>query len=288
MLKAMVLRYWPLAVVCVFVIAILAMSRYAEDRKDSNKNNAHQSSPSAPISPDDAGKTGENTDEAENPPSWIDTFAWPEGATVWALFLTLFVIGWQSAETRKAAVATQESARATAEQSENMMARERARLSIIFPPNEPRFYDLLIEDVDGKTYQSMEVFLDIINDGETRAFNVKASGYILIEPIQTGKAYASYGDEFTIPKVVRNATIENPVRIAVCPYGFGTSIQVRSSDCVAIQTGRKPLQVFGTISYEDVFGKPHHTPFLYTWEVRTDNGNWGDEAGWTDHSGASG
>jgi hypothetical protein len=32
-----VLRYWPLAVLGILVIAILAMSRYAENRKQSNK-----------------------------------------------------------------------------------------------------------------------------------------------------------------------------------------------------------------------------------------------------------
>jgi hypothetical protein len=73
-------------------------------------------------------------------------------------------------------------------QNKSTQDKERARLSVIFPPNDPRFYDLLIEDVDGKTYQSMEVFLDIINEGETRAFNVKASGYILIEPHPIGQS----------------------------------------------------------------------------------------------------
>ena len=112
------MRYWPLVVLVVLVIAILATSRYTEHRKEANKNSAHQSSPSTPISQDDASKTGENAGKTEYPPSWVDTFAWPEGATVWALFLTLFVIAWQSAETREAAKATQTSAEATLKQVE--------------------------------------------------------------------------------------------------------------------------------------------------------------------------
>jgi hypothetical protein len=112
-LKAFGLRYWPLAVLVVLVIAILAMSRYAEDRKQSNEDNARQSSPATPISPNNAGETTENAHKTEHPPSWVDTFAWPEGATVWALFLTLLVIAWQSAETREAAKAAKESAEAT-------------------------------------------------------------------------------------------------------------------------------------------------------------------------------
>lgn len=277
----------------ILILTVILVARYDEIHNTEGKGYdikcTQSSEPSAAVgslicTAEHSQKT--NNGESDSP-WWHVFFTWPEGITALLITLTLGAIIWQAWETRKAAEATQEGARATAEQSANMMALERAILSVIFPPNDPHIYDLLMEDTDGKTYQSLEVFINIINEGETRAFNVKASGYILIEPIQIGKAYASHGNEFAIPKVIRSATIDNPVRIAVCPSGFGTSIQVRSGDCVAIQTGRKPLHIVGTISYEDVFGKPHHTPFWYTWQVRTDNGNWGDEAGWTDTSGAS-
>src|ERR1700733_6120866 len=146
MLKTFALRYWSLAVLVVLVIAILAMSRYTEHRKEANKNSAHQSSPSTPISPDDASKTGENAGKAEYPPSWVDTFAWPEGATVWALFLTLFVIAWQSAETREAANAAKTSAEAALEQGGLIVASERAWM--IPKIYQPEYVDVM--EVDGK------------------------------------------------------------------------------------------------------------------------------------------
>jgi hypothetical protein len=286
MLKAFVLRYWPLAVLCVFVIAILAMSRYAEDRKNSNKDGAHQSSPAASISPDDAGKTGKDTDEPKHPPSWIDTFAWPEGATVWALFLTLFVIAWQSAETREAAKAAQLSAEATAEQSKNMMAQERARLWIKFPPDDPSDQGMIIQDVDGAQSVPLKIILNIINDGESKAFNVAASGYVRMEDMQAGQIWPSYGDKLKIPKVIRKATLKKPVKISLSQFEFMTDRMVPKDDWNDVKEGKRPLHIVGTISYDDVFGNAHRTPFHYEWNVRVDE-NWGNEAEWTDHSFAS-
>lgn len=111
MLKRLALRYWPLAVLVVLVAAIFCMSRYAENRKAEHQDNAQASSPNAVISPNGNGQGAQNTNEPHKYPSWIDTFAWPEGATAWALFLTLMVIAWQSVETRAAADAAKDSIR---------------------------------------------------------------------------------------------------------------------------------------------------------------------------------
>ncbi|MGA7829816.1 MAG: hypothetical protein WCA21_02525 [Terracidiphilus sp.] len=103
MLKRLVLQYWPLVLLLVLIVAILGMSRYAEHRKAENQEYAQASGPEATVTPSETDKGGKPTKKPKYPPSWVDTFAWPEGVTGWALFLTLLVIAWQSVETRRAA-----------------------------------------------------------------------------------------------------------------------------------------------------------------------------------------
>ena len=168
-----------------------------------------------------------------------------------------------------------------------MMARERARLAIDFPPKEPRIDGIKFKDVDGTVSQLLELYINVINHGGSKAFNVKASGYVMTENIEAGKFFPTYGQDLSIPKVIGIATDADPVRLYLAPIGLGTKVQILSKDWVDIQKGNKPLHVVGTIDYEDVFGKPHRTPFWHTWKVRTDNANWGYEAEWTDTSSAS-
>jgi len=120
MLKRLVSKYWPMIAFLLFIGAILGMSRYAEHRKAENQENTQASSPQGTVTPNDASKSTENADKAKHRPDFIDTFAWPEGATVWALFLTLIVIAWQSAETRAAAQATVASVEAVDRQADVM------------------------------------------------------------------------------------------------------------------------------------------------------------------------
>jgi hypothetical protein len=136
-LKAFVLRYWPLAVLGALVIAILATSRYTEHRKAENQNYTQASSPQASVTPDNASKSTENADKAKHRPDFIDTFTWPEGATVWALLLTLFVIAWQSAETREAAKAAKDSAEAALLNANALVNAERGRLVVVYSTSDP-------------------------------------------------------------------------------------------------------------------------------------------------------
>jgi len=104
------MKYLPLAILFILVVAILLMSHYAETRKYEHLHNAGNVN-GVPLTADETQKSTQKTGESEHPPSWIETFAWPEGATAWALLLTLFVIAWQSAETRDAAQASRASIR---------------------------------------------------------------------------------------------------------------------------------------------------------------------------------
>jgi len=105
MLKRLAVNYWPMILLGILIGAVFYMSRYAENRKADHQENTQASSPKASLSPNHAGQSTQNANKPQHYPSWIDTFSWPQGATVWALFLTLLVIGWQSTETRNAAQA---------------------------------------------------------------------------------------------------------------------------------------------------------------------------------------
>jgi hypothetical protein len=102
MLKRLRLKYLPMAILFILIVAVLCMSRYAEDRKAKHQENANQVN-SVTLTPGKTNDGTEKTDETEDSPSWVGTFTWPEGVTAWALLLTLFVIAWQSTETRDAA-----------------------------------------------------------------------------------------------------------------------------------------------------------------------------------------
>jgi hypothetical protein len=112
MLKALRTRHRAMVVLAVLAGAVIAMSYYAEHRKEIYGRHAKPSKPVAPVTKSDTGDAVADANESEYPPSWIDTFAWPEGATAWFLLFTLFVIAWQSAETRSAAKASKKSAQA--------------------------------------------------------------------------------------------------------------------------------------------------------------------------------
>ncbi|HZP04586.1 MAG TPA: hypothetical protein VFB43_06770 [Terracidiphilus sp.] len=131
MLKRLALKYWPIAMLSILIIAVLCMSRYAENRKAERQNNAQGSSPSTVISPNGNGQGTQNANEPHQYPRWIDTFAWPDGVTAWALLLTLIIIGWRSIETRDAAEAANRGL-------EISKTKERAKLLLKIEPINPQ------------------------------------------------------------------------------------------------------------------------------------------------------
>ncbi len=170
MSKRLALKYWPLALLFVLIVAVLCMSYYAEHRKAENQEYAQASSPKPTVSPLEADKRPKPTNKPKYPPSWVDTFAWPEGVTTWGLFLTLFVIAWQSVETHAAAEATAAGVEAAKrqtdlirEQMNTQIHRERARLNLEVQPieiPESRFDD-------GVNLRSC---IELTNSGHSNAF----------------------------------------------------------------------------------------------------------------------
>ncbi len=95
-----------LAVVLIAAIVLVTCEneRSAEHYHQENINKSHPPA-SAPT------RQGNSANQANNshpePACWHILLAWPNGITAWAIIATLFVIGWQSWETRQAAKAMQ-------------------------------------------------------------------------------------------------------------------------------------------------------------------------------------
>lgn len=103
-------KYWPLLALAVMLSAIVGVSQYAESAKHHYEESAKQAKAAAVAKSDD----GKAHDDADNPyesPVWAKYVTLPEGVGAWAVILTLFVIAWQSIETREAASAARGSIR---------------------------------------------------------------------------------------------------------------------------------------------------------------------------------
>jgi uncharacterized protein (UPF0333 family) len=101
-------NYWPLLLIAVLLAAIVGMSQYAESSKENCEDSAGKVK-AAEVAKGDDSKASNNAEDACKPPIWARYFTWPEGVGAWAVIITIFVIAWQSVETRTAAQATRDS-----------------------------------------------------------------------------------------------------------------------------------------------------------------------------------
>ncbi|MGB6871047.1 MAG: hypothetical protein WA399_14185 [Acidobacteriaceae bacterium] len=262
----------PVILIVLCIGAVFYMSRNAENREAKRQTNAQRGSPHAVIPPDGNSQSGQNANESHQYPSWIDTFRWPEGATAWALFLTLVVIGWQSNETRRAA-------NAALTQEQNVRKKERARLEVVFPPDPPTSLEQTIVNRDDSRTELVEISVEIMRDGESNAYNVRVVAQVSARGTLRGEKFLSWGDELQCPKVIRDADSDKPVRISLAPGGFGSFITIPQKEMESVRQGKAFLHAFGRVSYEDVFEGGHTTPFHFVWYVQPERG-W--EEGWDD------
>ena len=262
MLKRLALKYWPLALLFVLIVTVLCMSRYAENRKAENQEYAQSCSPKAPISPPDADKGTKPTNKPKYSPSWVDTFAWPEGVTAWALFLTLLVIAWQSVETHAAAEATAagvESAKQQAglirEQMDTQIHRERARLNLEVQP-------IKIEDSRFDDGLNLISCIELTNTGHSNAFiKFGAVRFVLAGSVQHSLSQAS-PDDFT----PFSNTIEPSKEPVYCPVR-SDDIPLRIKDFSQdLADGNRCIYLYGFVEYETL-GIRWHRDFGYVWRI---------------------
>ena len=239
--KILALKYWPLALLTVLIVAIVCMSRYAEDRKASATADTQPGSPQLSVSPNDAGKGAKSTDKPDNSPSWVETFAWPEGVTAWALLLTLLIIAWQSTETRAAA---QLADRAIESQKDTAKRQLRAYLTVKNA--------MLFLHEDGM----VEPKIEIINSGQTPAYDFSGAYW---------REFRKYpiGDIGRPTPEVRKSNGSIGAGDSDWILGNITPPPVRGDNAVVLHL-RSPDEVFfikGYYTYKDIFKSPHFIEF---------------------------
>ena len=125
----------------------------------------------------------------------------------------------------------------------------------------------------------LSLHIGIANDGETKAFNVRASGHVRWGTMKVGEIYGS--NDLNIPAIIRDATADNPVRVSMVKKGTDViAIDIRVWG--DINVGEAQLRIGGKITYDDVFGDSHETPFEYLWvpgEYMSRPPRWVDQSG---------
>ena len=99
-------------VVFIFAVVVLAPIFVTAQNQQSGAKSGQktqEANPAVPISVN-CNCTSQAADSKDKPQGWHKLVTWPEGIATWALILTLFAIGWQSWETRRAAEAAKKSA----------------------------------------------------------------------------------------------------------------------------------------------------------------------------------
>lgn len=257
------LDYWLLVVLVILVGAVFYMSRYTENCETEHQENANGRSPTTVISPNRPGQGTQNANETHQYPSWINTFAWPEGATAWALFLTLIVIAWQSSETKKTAKAALLNAQA-------VINAERAWITVAPHIGSPKFYP--VREKNAPLPDNLVDVLPIahlfagklVNVGKTPAKIEATAIRYVCTPIHPPKwsTNPNYGEIsesvfFAFPDEI------NTISAELSPTATMTQAQID-----AVQDEKEFLYAFGIVKYQDVYGMPHETRFGYLYQVQ--------------------
>ena len=275
MLKRLVM-FLKLTLAIAVVAGAIVLVAY-EEHKASDKYQRDCQSHVPAVSPAGNDNNAHSQDECQDPkkymPWWYVLITWPDGIAVWAVLTTLGAIIWQSNETRRAAEAAYLQAQLT-------KSKQRAHIAIVSPPDPPSSLGTMFTDQHGKTFEPVEVYIEIILDGESNAYNVRAVGGLSV----TEKKDAIFVPEWSkleCPTVIREAPPEKPLRIALAPGGFST---IPRSEMDKVRESDSFLHASGQILYDDVFEDHHVTPFHFVWYV-TKGGSWLDEEGWDNLSG---
>ena len=267
MLKSLASKYWPMVLLAILIVAVFCTSRYAENRKENSQANVQASSPKASISPSDAGKSAQNAYKPEHYPSWADTFTWPEGATVWALFLTLMVIAWQSTETRDAAKAALVSADAARKSADAFMEGDRAWVTASI--HQPTLQDMNIRDktenwgLAGLIFKNLGKTPSTITDSYVRYDFVPSISPDSFPILPKLPPEPDYGVEKERAVIAAPGTVWMPRQkfdfcIVILKHDFREHLK-------QWEVSEKILCVYGFIDYIDAYKRPHTTRFCYAY-----------------------
>jgi hypothetical protein len=247
-----------LTVVIFATVAVPANNQVSGKRTAGQSQQSAQqpSTPAvAPVTTNQA-TTYYQRESTPKPEGWHKLITWPEGITAWLIMLTLGAIVWQAWETRKAAEATRDAAKAALLQANHTVTSERAWLiaeagDAGIPPE--------IEGATGIRWTEFSV--RFVNKGKTPAFLLEAGycGKVLphgetlptIQPPFEEKEISKWEDK-GLPLLPGADVRKNHL---------GTW----ANDPVKIKRGFDVLWVYGYIKYSDAFGSVRETWYCYRW-----------------------
>jgi hypothetical protein len=145
-------------------------------------------------------------------------------------------------------------------QAKAVRDRERARISVIFPPENPDFFGPTRLDWDEEVELMLGLRLFVHNDGSSKAFQVRAKARFQFQDKEADFTEKDWLQDIAIPDVIRDEDLTSPIVIVL-----ETLVTDREVRAAAI--GELDFYIVGEITYQDVFGYPRKTPFRYLWDV---------------------
>ena len=240
------MRKYVVAFVVIFGLSVY-VSHQTQRIAEQGAQQTTQASSATPTS----SAQDNHAQQDEKKPKWYiqflyRLFTWPEGVTAWAIILTLMAIAEQTKQTTRAA----EAAEASVETGKDTAKRQlRAYLNVVVGIGVYQERDKNLK-FEGKPL--------LLNAGQTPAhkvrFRVKAAilpAPLPKETILQGTKTGKDTDEGFLG-AQQNATISGLVE------DFCDDSEVEG---IKTATGGKGLYVWGTVTYEDIFGDAHYTRF---------------------------
>ncbi len=241
------LRYWPLLAIVVMLAGIIGVSQYAESAKQHCEESAKQTK-AATVAKSDDGKANDNTDKPCEPPIWAKYVTFPEGVGAWAVIITLFVIAWQSIETRTAAQAAALSAQAQMD-ADRAWITSNAIGNPIQPLNTPNYTPGVVYRIEVGGNSPAKIVRERFRCRMVPAIARNNPIKPLLEEAPT-----FLSEEGMFPA--------NVVRLAGSKYDISVNLEsgpLSSVEWDDLCNGKKVLCAYGCIEYEDIFKRPRYT-----------------------------
>ena len=192
---------------------------------------------------------------------------WPEGITTWAVILTLFVIAWQSAETARAARATETAVGEAAKQTElsrkSLIAQFRPKIAV----RSVRFDPTTVAEFDARGNPAWTIEICIVNAGDTVA-HIRTCEAISFWRDNSRRSRAQIAKKEWPPKSLQPGEVER----LLLPVEEPTHRSHRKIVEDAINRGNEAQEFpacMGQISYDDDNGHHRETGFERRWDFKS-------------------
>jgi hypothetical protein len=177
--------------------------------------------------------------------------------------------------------AAQDAAKAAADNVELIIDKERARLIIRLDDNPidrfkglPDDKGMPVVDLEGSRVHFDSIKIVVSQHGPTTAFNVDGVYRVAFLPSADPPAVEHMRQMNFLPTLIGKSE----------PIPLEFEFDITESVLEGIQNEEIFVHFFGEITYEDIFGRKHRTPFRYRWDVDwepSEDGDREDTSDWT-------